>query len=159
MSSSKCPASTIHTEHEVECPVCGQKGKLILKCRHGRLYAYVYHGHSGRKKIEHYIGPAPEPGTSTFSEFLKEIAVKKLVRLWLPADTFNKLAEEALRRKQSIEELLVSIVEEWFKQSRERKIEEAMRRMESGRSQATPQPSRSGRSSRKAGSGITSWLR
>lgn len=111
-----CPANqkkTLRYNVEVICPVCGAKGVLVVRRRGARFYAYVYHGYQGRKKIEHYVGVCPEPGTPDFEQFVKELEEKRVVRLVLSLSDYQRWERLAESEGLSLEQLLIKLLKEY----------------------------------------------
>ena len=138
---------TIRLDVKVVCPVCGNVGLLVLRRRGNNIYAYVYHGYEGRRKIEHYVGKAPEPGTPEFEQFIRELEEKRVIRLILGISEFQKLADIASKRGTTIENIILNIIRDYINKLREEALTEALR-------SNIPPPSPTGSNRRTGSTGV-----
>ena len=127
---------TIKTGIMIICPVCGNKGELVVRRRKENYYAYAYHGYEGRKKVEHYIGKCPPPASPEFSDFVKELEEKRVVRLVLNLSEYQLLERLAAKEGLSLEQLVVKLLRDYENKKREEVLTKALQ-------QSTPTPSQS----------------
>lgn len=149
-NEGKCPTNqkkTLRYNIEVICPVCGAKGILVLRRRGLRYYAYVYHGYQGRKKVEHYVGVAPEPDTPEFEQFAKELEEKRVVRLILPLSDYQRWEKLAQKEGLTLDQLLIKLLRDYENKKREEALTEALR-------SNTPPPSPTGSDRRTGSTGV-----
>ena len=149
VDTTKCEVRSKVVDTIVKCPVCGYYGKIIVRCRKGRYYAYIYHGYHEKKKVEHYVGIAPRPDSPDFENWLRNLEEKRRITIELTVNEYNKLREIAEQKKQDIAELILEIVRSYIDKMKQEYLEKKLSELESKRTpphSPVRSPGRPGRS-------------